>query len=142
MNERVASGSMELLDVRAVEFSPTHCEASGASADWEHFVVQLSAWSQRPSHLDEDGALSPTEPAISAARQLVRRLREEERSLPTKMIEDGDGGVVLTKRSGATQEKLRVSKNGVVEYLLFEHSRLVLRQGLEMDAHSSCAAGS
>lgn len=141
MNETLQSGhrvcgSPQHLDVQADEIPIDLCDASGqpAAPDWEAVLIQLSSWGRRPSHRDEDGALSPTDRAISKAKQVMRWLRENDRPTPTNVVEDADGGIVLTRRDEKSQEKLRVSSDGSVEYLLFKNSHLQLRQTLDLSS--------
>ncbi|MGD9854461.1 MAG: hypothetical protein AB7U20_05855, partial [Planctomycetaceae bacterium] len=76
---------------------------------------------------DSDGVVWPTAEAIKAARQLIDRMKVDRLPRPTEVVPSGDGGIVLSRRTGNAREEIELSETGDAELFLFQESRLIHR---------------
>lgn len=96
---------------------------------WDNAVNRLLLWWQDPARAgDDDGFVPPSRVAVDVAIQVATALRDNRRPPPLRVIPDGEGGVAFERRGGHIFESLRVAADGEKELLVFENSRLVLRE--------------
>ena len=99
---------------------------------WQVLIDRLVEWGQTPSQVDEDGLQSPTSAAISKSFALIKALREKKAPIPHRLIQDGNGGIVLERQSGKITVRFEVSESGEVEFFSFEDCRLIERQPVDL----------
>ncbi|MBI1826615.1 MAG: hypothetical protein HY287_16555 [Planctomycetes bacterium] len=95
----------------------------------------LIEWGRNPDQFadPDEGFRAPTTMCIQAAIRVALRLRDlkEPPPPPSRVVPDGEGGLVFERIAGDTHESLRVYADCAGELLTFKHcelkSRLILR---------------
>jgi hypothetical protein len=132
-NPALTSGDVVHALVQGIASNPSLTTRRAKNFDdWEQVLVSLIKWRQVPASVDEDGLISPTVQAISAASAIVRFLRENGMATPTHVVCDGDGGITLHRRGAEVHDEIRVRQDGTAEFLRFRGAELETRQPLRM----------
>jgi hypothetical protein len=100
-----------------------------ASANqWDSLVQsKLVRWDESAETPAEEGLLPPTRQALGAAFQVAARLCDAGVPPPTRLVQDGAGGIVFEWKYGSAADKLHLDPSGGIEATKFCDSRLIYR---------------
>lgn len=96
---------------------------------------RLANWREVAGQRDDDGQLMPSLSAITVSSRLLSQFRDPEKfeGPPSRMVPDGDGGIVFEYRlepnSIATFE---IDSCGRCEFIEIENRRIVMRKQLSV----------
>lgn len=99
----------------------------------EEIDGRLADWEQRPDQLQDEGVEAPTRAIVGLARRCAGYLSERGAPAPSRIVPDGDGGMVFEWLKGPIVESIENADDAAIEYLRFVDSRLVHRQALALD---------
>lgn len=104
-----------------------------ACEKWQLLIdYQLIEWGRDPSQLEDEGIQPPSKSTIQLAIWLADRLSKLGLPAPTRIVPDAHGGIVFERRERNVFESIRLSADASAEYCVFENSRLIERQPLEL----------
>ena len=109
-------------------------ESSEEREAWQKLIDQLIDWSTSPSAIDEDEWQSPSIDAINRAYHLLDLLRRNSCAIPSRIVVNGEGGIVLERRAGSDVETFEIEEDGSVEYVAFANSRLRDRRRMSLES--------
>lgn len=96
---------------------------------WDKLIDhRLIEWGSNPSQLEDDGIEVPSRESIKIACQLAYVMRNNESPFPTRIVPNGEGGIVFERMKGQTFITIEIDENGSLEITEFIDSRLVCRQ--------------
>lgn len=85
---------------------------------WQRIVDhQLVEWGKDPGQLEDDQIIPPSAVAIQTAIDLAYFFRDKSMTAPTRVVPDGDGGVVFEREAGNVFETIEIEEDGTVELL-------------------------
>lgn len=124
-------GSTPVLDaILAVAPGPR----TATQALWpEEIDHRLQAWEQDPDQLQDEGVEAPSREIVRLARRCARHLCERGAPAPSRVVPDGDGGIIFEWLQRPTVESIEIADDEMIEYLRFVESCLVHRQALALD---------
>lgn len=97
---------------------------------WLFVFDALVAWGTHPERFEDDGVDPPSPAAISNAAKVATKLRELEADPPTRIVPNGDGGIVFESQRAHEFETIEIDSAGEIEARVFENSRLIERRRL------------
>lgn len=110
--------------------------AEGLIEEWDAVQNELIDLSPRhddsEERVDEDGYILPSGQAIASASRVAARLRTEGERVPSAIVQDGVGGIILEWTRGQQIERLIINRRGEMEVVVFRNSLLVFRKPLSM----------
>ncbi len=92
---------------------------------WAACLATLREWITAASTWDEDGVVPPSPQTIRFAMRFAARLRDEGTPGPTRVVPDGEGGLVFERREGRLFETFTVTAGTTVELDRYRDSRLL-----------------
>ena len=85
---------------------------------WQRFIDEkLIEWGRDPGELEEAQLIPPTRRAIDKSVRLAMTLRDRGFPPASRVVPDGDGGIVFERWEGSVSETFEVSANGTIEYV-------------------------
>lgn len=115
-----------------VAIGSTTSHAQVQADGWRAIEERIAGWvpgRADPSPLiDADGYLLPSSETVALALQIAARLREAGVSVPSWLVQDGNGGIDFEWRSNGRAETLTVNSRSEIELMRFENSKLVGRK--------------
>ena len=98
---------------------------------WDSIVNnQLIEWGRNPHVLEHDDVSPPSGQTISLACQVAVTMRDDGEPAPTRVVPNGNGGIVFERNVGPAFLTIEIDEDGSVEYAAFVNSKLVSRQRL------------
>lgn len=95
---------------------------------WQRLVdFTLVEWGRDPTPLDDDGVKAPTGRVIRWAIEIARNLAEREAPAPTRVVPNGDGGIVFELTHRGSCESIEIESDGTAFHSVFFGSRLIHR---------------
>ncbi len=99
---------------------------------WENLINhRLIEWGSHPEQLEDDDLTAPSPDRIVQAIQFATRLRNTRMPAPTRIVPDGEGGIVFEYRRQRDSEAYRIGASGVIEYVAFKDGSIITRQQLK-----------
>ena len=92
--------------------------------EWRNIFNKISAWSETPSEVDEEGWTSPSSEAVFAATQLVKGLGDLWGSMRFSVAQSGEGGITFEHRDGPQTILLQIHSDGKVVAIHLKESRV------------------
>jgi hypothetical protein len=99
-----------------------------AKTVWTTLIDRLDDWDRSPNAIDEDDWESPSIPAITTAFRLLRTLRDGQFAPPSRVVPNGEGGILFILDSTVQSETYEIDENGSLEYRLYIGDRLDKRE--------------
>jgi hypothetical protein len=130
----------DYVDTNAVEPDALATNVAKESDDqnraaWDAAFDQLAKWGMSPGAIDDDGLEFPSVEALKSAGISLRHLRRDLGfPAPSRLVEDGGGGLVVRWIHDPVIISLRFTESGKVEFSYFEGTRLVGRILKRVDA--------
>lgn len=88
----------------------SHCRA------WQNIIDEkLIEWGRDPKRLEEPELIEPSRAAIDRAIRIALRLRDEDAPPPTRVVPDGDGGIVLERWNDRLTVSIEIDREGRIE---------------------------
>lgn len=95
------------------------------SIQWESMIDdRLIDWAQHRDEFALDGLIAPSDHAISKAYKLLKFMRDHNWPLPTSVIADGEGGVVVENRRDPVYQRIEISDRGDMQLVTFRDRRM------------------
>jgi hypothetical protein len=102
-----------------------------ALEQWESAVEsKLIEWGKQANQHDDDGYLFASPQVVSLAFSIAAKLKNAWQEVPSRVVQDGSGGIVFEWKRQATSEKLLIDSAGRAEVVHFRNSKLVDRRPL------------
>jgi hypothetical protein len=99
---------------------------------WQRVIdYQLVEWGRNPDALADEGVEPPTLEAISAACEVAKALRDACSECPSRVVPNGNGGVVFELSRPDYFQTMEAKADGSVEFAVFNDCRLVSREKLQ-----------
>lgn len=95
---------------------------------------QLVEWGRDSSQLEDEGIVAPTAEIIGLACRLAALYRDTGMVAPTRVVPDGEGGIVFERRDGSAFQTIEIRADHTIEWCYFVNSRLVDRRPLPLVA--------
>ena len=93
---------------------------------WQSIIDEkLIEWSAFPGQFESEEFQVPAAVAIGLASDIAHSCWKQGVAAPTRVVPNGEGGVVFERIDGTTFEAIEIEADGQVEYRVFEKSRLV-----------------
>ena len=93
---------------------------------WQKLIDhRLIEWGRDPSQLEDDDIEAPSGEIISIACQLAYDMRNNDLPFPTRIVPNGEGGIVFERIDGLVFETMEIDDSGSIESTTFIDSRLV-----------------
>ena len=100
----------------------------GFRREWDDIIDRtLVEWGRDPTALEEDELIPPTLESVQLATRVARVFRDVGAPPPTRVVPDGDGGIVLERWSGNQTESFEISAYGRVECVVWVDRSVVQR---------------
>jgi hypothetical protein len=100
-----------------------------AKRDWDAVIDRrLLEWALHPNLLDEEGLIAPSRETIRIACRIAAEMRNHGLPSPTRVVPDGDGGIVFELVVGSSLEVMHIYSESRVELLYFRDAKLCGRQ--------------
>ncbi|HET6883904.1 MAG TPA: hypothetical protein VFI31_27365 [Pirellulales bacterium] len=99
----------------------------GERSEWQRIEALLSKWSQKQPLRDEDGVEWPSPALVEVALNLARSLEGQALHPPSRVVPNGEGGVVFEFQREHQLQTMEVDADGSIELCRFEDSQLVDR---------------
>jgi hypothetical protein len=90
--------------------------------------LRLIEWWLDPSQLEDDETPLPSRDTIQLAIQVADLLRCKDSPAPTRIVPDAHGGIVFEFEAGSEFASIRISKDGSIEFCVFQDCQMVHRQ--------------
>lgn len=100
-------------------------ESITTSTSWNSCQAVLQRWIGEVGTWDEDGLVPPSKQTIQFAMKLIGRLRGMEFECPTRVVPDGEGGLVFERRNSTSFKAIRVRSDDIIEFYNFQDSQLI-----------------
>lgn len=98
---------------------------------WNEIIFdQLIRWAQNPSQLADEHIELPSARAIDLAIKLAKSMRDNDMLLPLRVVPTGDGGIAFERWHESVFESIEIDEDGSIELMVFEDSKLKLRQSI------------
>ena len=91
---------------------------------------KLIDWGLKYGEVDEDGIIWPSRQSVSSACELANGMADNGKPTPTKVVPNGDGGIVFERKEGSFFETIEIFEDGSKEYCQFVNSNLRRRVAL------------
>jgi hypothetical protein len=99
---------------------------------WDKLTDSLIAWGLRSAEDDDDGLEWPSRSLLASAYRLACKMRNTNVPAPSNTVPNGEGGIAFEWRAGPFFTKIEVGKDGSLEFLSFNHGKLVCRGPLPL----------
>jgi len=100
---------------------------------WQVVERTLLQWEQDPSLLEEEGMEIPSIITIREAIRLANALFVTRSVPPTRIVPDGNGGIVFERQEGIVYETIELLPDKEPEYCLFQNAQLLHRHTFSMN---------
>ncbi len=101
--------------------------SNGEMNKWQRFIDILMEWRRDPNQVQDAGIDPPSLETIGQAIVMAKRLRDSGLPAPTQIVPDPNRGIVFERHDNDVSEEYHFWDDGVVEYMLFQGSKLVER---------------
>ncbi|MCC7290572.1 MAG: hypothetical protein IT449_00760 [Phycisphaerales bacterium] len=109
----------------SIDFS----ESNQRREAWQQLIdFKLVEWGRDPGQLEDVDLIPPTQAAVDRAVRIAMKMQQSGVQPPTSVVPDGDGGVNMERRSGATTESIEIASTGIAEFVLLQNGRVVGRR--------------
>jgi hypothetical protein len=118
-----------------VEILPGAVGPRDISHDWLVVQKELDSLAQKSQELSASDLTPPAPIALENARRLLQALRTQNLTTPSRILPDGQGGVVLEWLDVQRREILRtieITSNGDIERADFANNRLQSRHSVQL----------
>lgn len=96
---------------------------------WDAIVDRpLIEWGRNPSFIDEDGLVFPSRESCSSACKLVIDMKNHGCSLPTGVIPDGEGGIVIEYKKDPLYQCIEIDDLGQGILFTFMNCKLLSQE--------------
>jgi len=100
-------------------------------AEWARILDdQLIEWGRNPHELEHDDIVAPSPDIISLASQVAVIMRDAGETAPTRVVPNGNGGIVFERAVKPAFLTIEIDEDGSVETATFVNSKMVTRQRL------------
>lgn len=117
-------------------FATTANEKKVLAERWNAITDKLSVWliewGQNPSFTDEDGLVFPSGVSCSSACKLVIYMKDRSWPLPTGVIPDGEGGIVIENKQGSSYQCFEIDEDGLIRLSTFRNCKLLSQHNVEL----------
>ncbi|GMU82709.1 MAG: hypothetical protein IT450_15500 [Phycisphaerales bacterium] len=95
---------------------------------WRRLIdFTLVEWGRDPQAMEDDDVIPPSQNSVSHSIRLASQLAENDAPPPTRVVPNGDGGIVFERIRGEIAETIEVESDGSLYFTLCQGSRLVHR---------------
>lgn len=104
-----------------------------SSANEEHAAWQrvidgvLAEWGRKQQIRDEDGIEWPAAAVVEAARRLASSLQNQGLCPPTRVVPNGEGGLVFEYQHARELQTIEIEADGTIEVCRFKDAKLINR---------------
>lgn len=122
----------------AEEIEPDILASSAQKRDeederWSAMTDQLIHWGYEESDFEVEGLVAPSHIAISRAGKFISMMRNNDWSLPTGIIADGEGGIVLENKQDPFYERIEIDELGSMKLVTFQDCKLIEEQVIDFE---------
>ena len=104
------------------------------AAAWDRIIDgKLIEWGGAADDFEVDGLVPPSGTSISVALRLVKRLRKNDWPLPSGIIPDGEGGIVVENRHDPLYQRIEIDDQGRASLVTFHACQLVERVPIDIE---------
>ena len=126
----MGSSQIDWLMAGIVQSAPP-AEIPGAGSAWESILDRMTAWTQDPGSLEDEGVRAPSARVLQQAGDFARELHLRRIEAPAVVVPNGDGGLILRWRDGQAQWSIEFEEDGFVESYLVVAGKVQCRHGLQ-----------
>ena len=95
------------------------------SAQWDSIIDdRLIDWAQHPKEFELEGLIAPSNAAVCKAQKLLNFMRDRGWPLPTGVIADGEGGIVIENRRDPVYQRIEISDQGSMQLVTFRNRKM------------------
>ena len=114
--------------------SNTWQEEGGSWEAWERTMTKLQMWFDAPSALADEDIVPPTQETIQLAGKIARQERVQGRPAPTRVMPNGEAGIVLEWVIGPSRLTVEIERNHEVEVSLYGQGQRISRSRFNASA--------
>lgn len=100
---------------------------------WSTVARKVASWLLDPPSVDDEDLIAPTRLAIESAEIMFSFAEESNWALPSRVVPDGDGGIVLERHEGDVFWSVAIDDGGEVEIMLLDRGKVVGRKSIIID---------
>ncbi|MCG3129547.1 MAG: hypothetical protein FLDDKLPJ_00280 [Phycisphaerae bacterium] len=93
---------------------------------------KLIEWGRDPSQFEDVDLIPPTQEAIRVASRIALQMMDCGAAPPTAVVPDGDGGIVIERRTPTTVESIEVTREGAAEMVRLLDGRVADRRAFSV----------
>ena len=101
-------------------------------AGWQRVLELLSAWDGKQSLRDEDGIEWPAPAVVELARRLAISLQRQKFRPPTRLVPNGEGGIVFECQQERDLQTIEIEADGAIELCRFNDAKLTDRRRIPL----------
>jgi hypothetical protein len=95
---------------------------------WQEVIdTKLIDWGRNPDQLAEVELIPPSRDAVRVAVRIAGWMRSADRPPPSRVVPDGDGGIVMERWEGVASEAIEIDRIGHAQYVYVRDHHVVKR---------------
>lgn len=107
---------------------PNTWQEEGGSLDaWDRTMTKLQAWFDAPSAIADEDTVPPSRETIQLAGRIAQQDRMHGRPAPTRMMPNGESGIILEWMIGTARITVEIERSHEVEISLYRGVHRVSR---------------
>lgn len=100
---------------------------------WQRVIDEkIIEWGRPENSEPDDDYDPPTGPALKSGLEIIRQMSDLGLLPPTRVVPDGDGGLVFELRNPSVVSTIHIYKNGEAENYVLQNGKVVFRSPLSL----------